>query len=50
VIVDKPLSSLEASALDISSNATPRRFRLLDCLQLTSNKILRIHEFEEVPP
>ncbi|KAL6304092.1 hypothetical protein BKA93DRAFT_750023 [Sparassis latifolia] len=33
--------------LDILSEATPRRFRLIDCVQLTQNKLLRIVEFPD---
>ncbi|KAK0431005.1 hypothetical protein EV421DRAFT_1743515 [Armillaria borealis] len=35
--------------LDITSTATPERYRLVDCTEVASNRVLRIEEFTEFP-
>ncbi|KAG5649375.1 hypothetical protein H0H81_004239 [Sphagnurus paluster] len=50
VIFETSLDLLRDTVLDISSSATPRRFRLVDCEELAHKKVLRIHEFIDVPP
>ncbi|OAX42775.1 hypothetical protein K503DRAFT_294028 [Rhizopogon vinicolor AM-OR11-026] len=49
VIYSAPLHSLGDAILDISSSATSRRVRLLDCAQFLDDGVLAIHEFPEFP-
>ncbi|KAK7691458.1 hypothetical protein QCA50_004857 [Cerrena zonata] len=51
VIYHEPLNTNEDhdAPLDIMKNATPQRYRLIDCLQLTKHQILSICEFTHFP-
>ncbi|PBK87264.1 hypothetical protein ARMGADRAFT_462809 [Armillaria gallica] len=51
VIYEKPLHLLGRGdeAVDITSSATPQRYRLVDCKVLTEEKVLRICEFTNFP-
>ncbi|KAG1742323.1 uncharacterized protein EDB91DRAFT_307069 [Suillus paluster] len=48
-VYSTPLHSLRDTVLDISPSATPRRIRLLDCLQFLDHDILAIHEYPDIP-
>ena len=49
-ILQVPLNSLsQECALDISSHATPQRYRLIDCDQFVQNGVLCIDEFADFP-
>ncbi|EEB98163.1 hypothetical protein MPER_02378 [Moniliophthora perniciosa FA553] len=52
VILEVALQPGTQNVIDLSSVATPERFRLVDCESLSreSNPILRIHEFDVFPP
>ncbi|GBE83818.1 hypothetical protein SCP_0508750 [Sparassis crispa] len=49
VIYDVPLSSLRDKTVDLSSKGTPKRYRLIDCVQFTEKERLRIYEMEGFP-
>ncbi|EMD40026.1 hypothetical protein CERSUDRAFT_45342, partial [Gelatoporia subvermispora B] len=49
IIYDCPLTSLDGQCLDLSTIATPCRYRLVDCDAFVTHDALRIHEYTEFP-
>ncbi|KAL0059513.1 hypothetical protein AAF712_013744 [Marasmius tenuissimus] len=49
LIFCKPLQEVRNTTLDIAPDATPRRFRLVDCYRLIHEDELCIYEFEQFP-
>ncbi|OJT07937.1 hypothetical protein TRAPUB_1148 [Trametes pubescens] len=48
IILELPLDTTSANEIDLTSIATPERFRAVDCAALSdqANPVLRIHEFD----
>lgn len=48
VVLSEPLSALSDAVVDISDNATPRRFRFIDCSKLVHECTLRVLEYSDL--
>ncbi|PBK63314.1 hypothetical protein ARMSODRAFT_1088617 [Armillaria solidipes] len=48
VVLSVPFSALSDAVIDISENATPRRFRFIDCSELVHGCTLRVLEYSDL--
>ncbi|KAK0200403.1 hypothetical protein DFS33DRAFT_1456673 [Desarmillaria ectypa] len=48
VVLSEPLSALSDAMVDIFCNATPCRFRFIDCSQLVHGRTLRVLEYRDL--